>query len=772
MEADIEISEQGMANMHIQTSHIQFEDDTATASTSDLNTIGVGKSPERRPADVDMSDNLFVVDTVGDASLASKSKANGKRPVKRAPSPARSDSSEEVIVFSGRNKPTIFNNPVTRSAKPTPAPPVRSSRQQSPHVTDDLLNALSTAPRQSTLPPSGWGSRPTKQPSQPNDAWEPAPETPYWKKNKGKPRPDLGPSAAEMKRLEQSPPKDSKVQFANPKGKENEKGAEDTIASLQADWKKTLRDKKAAQLDFQELASNESSKSSKSSKRRTKRGRKKDNRAMRAAITSDDDASDSEATYDYMMNMRAQAALDGADDVDAALLASLNVDSRFPPAMVVDGKPVSDGELLPRHKKTTSQPEGTYKLNEVSDWEDEDDSEMNPDPDELSSDDSRDMDSSDLEDELEYAQREQWEDEDDLRQRRADRMTDEQVARLLAKQEELGMGSDELILDNGMDISDDGFGDIQAARAGLGDLSKYSFGHATKTPSMRRHRGDRKENFPDASMLADAVDQYGENGFDIMDYERPSLRPRKKGRKGQLPEELEILSDEDLKEELRSQWDTDRGKKAAKKAEREELRREGLLGSAGRKGKADLSQRYPLGMDMKQVHDELRDFLRSDEHRERAFPPMAKIDRKALHEIAMALNLNSNSRGAGKKRFTVVTKTSRTAIYDQGMFNDVIKESTRGFLTNTKATRIAKRNARGSTRGGRGGGRGGGGLDAATVRHGELVGAGAAEISSNSFGHRMMEKMGWSKGTALGKDRDGLLVPVEQRMRVGTAGLS
>ncbi|EME39937.1 hypothetical protein DOTSEDRAFT_82684 [Dothistroma septosporum NZE10] len=768
MEADIEIPEQGMANMHIHTLQMEIEDDTATAFTSDINVTGIDTSAERRPGDAIMSDGLFVVDTVGDASLTSTSRAHGKRPIKRAPSPARSDSSEEVIVFHGRSKPNIVNDPVTRTSKTAPTPPARSSRTQSPHVTDDLLKALNTTSAPSSLPTSGWGSRPTKQI---NDTWEAAPETPYWKKSKGRPRPDLGPSAAEIKRFERSPPKESKVQFAesNRKSKEKDMDAEDTVAALQADWKKTLRDKKAMKPEMLELASNESSKPSKSSKRRNKRGRKKDNRAMRAAITSDEDASDGEAAYDdYMQNLKAQ--LDGADDDDATLLASLSARGRFPPAMMVDGQQMGDDELLPKHSKDGPEPKGDYELDDDSDWEDEDDSEMNPDPDELSTDDSREMDSSDLEDELEYAEREQWKDEDDLRQRRMERMTDEQIARLLAKQEELGMGSDELLLDNGIDISDDGFGDLVAARAGLGDLSKYSFGRSAMSHSMRKHRGDRKENFPDASVLADAVDQYGENGFDIMDFDRPSLRPRKKGRKGQLPEELEMLSDEDLKEELRDHWDNDRGKKAAKKAEREELRREGLLGSGGRKGKADLSQKYPIGMNMKQVHDELRDFLRSDEHRERAFPPMAKIDRKALHEVAMALNLNSQSRGAGKKRFTIVTKTSRTAIYDQGMFNDVMSASTRGFLTNAKATRMAKRNARGSTRGARGGGRGGG-LSAATVRHGELVGAGAAEISSNSFGHKMMEKMGWSKGTALGKDRDGLLVPVEQRMRVGTAGL-
>ncbi|EME46097.1 hypothetical protein DOTSEDRAFT_22206 [Dothistroma septosporum NZE10] len=44
-------------------------------------------------------------------------------------------------------------------------------------------------------------------------------------------------------------------------------------------------------------------------------------------------------------------------------------------------------------------------------------------------------------------------------------------------------------------------------------------------------------------------------------------------------------------------------------------------------------------------------------------------------------------------------------------------------------------------------------------------------MDANNFGQRMMEKVGWSRGTALGKNGEGLLTPLEQRMREGKAGL-
>ena len=52
-----------------------------------------------------------------------------------------------------------------------------------------------------------------------------------------------------------------------------------------------------------------------------------------------------------------------------------------------------------------------------------------------------------------------------------------------------------------------------------------------------------------------------------------------------------------------------------------------------------------------------------------------------------------------------------------------------------------------------------------------VVGGGAAELGRDNFGHRLMEKMGWSKGQALGKEGEGMLTPVAQVMRTGRSGL-
>lgn len=69
--------------------------------------------------------------------------------------------------------------------------------------------------------------------------------------------------------------------------------------------------------------------------------------------------------------------------------------------------------------------------------------------------------------------------------------------------------------------------------------------------------------------------------------------------------------------------------------------------------------------------------------------------------------------------------------------------------------------------------RGGGSvLSGATYMDGEIVGASAPEIGSENKGRSMLEKMGWSKGTALGAMHNkGILTPVEHRVKSTKAGL-
>ena len=147
------------------------------------------------------------------------------------------------------------------------------------------------------------------------------------------------------------------------------------------------------------------------------------------------------------------------------------------------------------------------------------------------------------------------EDEEDLLQRKIDRMDDEQIARLLAKQEELGMGSNELLLFDDATDADEEDGFTTSAT----NINPFVLPSTKKTRS-KRPRGE----FPAATALADAYD-----GYDVMDFERPSLKKKPKGRKGKLI--LDDVSDSELEESMQAAWDNDRIKKKERKQEREEV---------------------------------------------------------------------------------------------------------------------------------------------------------------------------------------------------------
>ena len=742
----------------------------------------------------------FVIDIEGDPSLSRPRHSNAKVPVRPA-SPTPSDSSEEVILFHGRNRPKVVDDPVTSSRNPSvrrqppqaskPSKPVQQAPSKVPapqpqaseaHMTDALLAALGEAVPQGApqgTQASGWGAKaPTwdKQLQTAPTDFTPAPPGSWWK-NKGMPRPDPGPSFAEKEALDAAAPRATKVAFA---GAEESEGAGETIATLQAEWNDALRAKKRAKQTQQEIDDefetvDEEDPSASSSKpanraaapdlearisRRGKRGRKRGNKQLRD-LQSDLSDDDELAYIDYMENLKRQLEL--GDDVQIPTIRS----AEGGPSMVIDGQAIDEDDVLDRSTRGRNYDE----LRMMDTDSDSDDEEIGFDIDDISDEDDDDdeYDSSDMDSILAQNEKEAWEDEEDLRQRRIDAMDDETIARLFSKQAEMGISGDELVIDDGAFVDEDidGVGDVDEARAGLQDLASSSFAKS----AVKRSNNKRGTSFPNASALADTLDQYGDAGFDIMDFERPSLRPKRGGRKGKMPPELEALSDDELKNEMLGHWSTDREKKRLKKAEREELRMAGLLGAGvAKKGKADLSMKYKQGMTTVQIHEELRVFLQDATKTTRSFPPMDKDDRKSLHEIASVLNLKSKSVGAGKNRAPVLYKTNRTADYTDAMFNRVTAASNRGFLKNSS---FKGKNPKGGAipkfqRGGKGRGAD---TSSTGLKHGDVVGGGAKEIGRENFGHKLMEKMGWQKGTALGKDGSGMLTPVEQVMRTGRSGL-
>lgn len=189
-------------------------------------------------------------------------------------------------------------------------------------------------------------------------------------------------------------------------------------------------------------------------------------------------------------------------------------------------------------------------------------------------------------------------------QRRGAAMTDQHIAHALARQEMFGMPTDEVILFDDT-ISKNGGSDQDIHLEDEEDYvvrlhrrhSKDFTGHPSKS-----HQGN---TFPSASAFADALDQDPYGAFDVMDFERPSLKKKSKGRRGRV--DLEGLDDEELALQLQQSWENDRQKKKTRKLERQELREQGKLGQ--KNGRLDIRARYPRGMKHPQVKAEVKTFM-------------------------------------------------------------------------------------------------------------------------------------------------------------------
>ena len=193
----------------------------------------------------------------------------------------------------------------------------------------------------------------------------------------------------------------------------------------------------------------------------------------------------------------------------------------------------------------------------------------------------------DLQDELDDIN-----DEQNLLNRKQAMMTDEQIARLLSKQEVLGLGSDELVLFDGDEgHASRGWDDEVAPRP-------LSFWNRIRAQPTKRIRN--RNNLISAGNFTDLIGTSSYNDFDIMDRDRPSLRTKSKG---QVAWEL---SDSELENAVQTVWEKDRSRKKIRKQEREELRAQGLL---GKKGNVDLKAKYMMGMSWEDVKREIGEFL-------------------------------------------------------------------------------------------------------------------------------------------------------------------
>lgn len=143
---------------------------------------------------------------------------------------------------------------------------------------------------------------------------------------------------------------------------------------------------------------------------------------------------------------------------------------------------------------------------------------------------------------------------------------------------------------------------------------------------------------------------------------------------------------------------------------------------------------------------------------------MDKHARKMIHDLANKFNIKSKSIGNADTRRPTLYRTKRTQQYSAASFDQAVNRMNRRYFP-----RLDARRGQGAPRTV---GFGRTSMAAATVQDGEIVGATAPELGIENRGRTMLEKMGWSKGTALGAtDNKGILQPVSHAMKRSKAGL-
>ncbi|KAI0769425.1 hypothetical protein BD413DRAFT_558254 [Trametes elegans] len=229
--------------------------------------------------------------------------------------------------------------------------------------------------------------------------------------------------------------------------------------------------------------------------------------------------------------------------------------------------------------------------------------------------------------------------------------------------------------------------------------------------------------------------------------------------------------DKDIPPELRGQWEKDREKKAENKRkralERQQLAADPLaMHKSGKKGRkamlaaaraaddADLPNRIT---DLVSLEQQIRRFLADiGGSNTLALPPADKETRKRVHELALAFNVKSQSKGKGAARYTTLIKTSRSGVgIDERKIRRILKQATNGAWV------------------GPDGGRGKGwskAMSLAKHREGEVVGKEAPKIGETNIGFKMLAAMGWADGERIGQS-GGLEVPLTAIMKKTKLGL-
>ncbi|GMF62461.1 unnamed protein product [[Candida] boidinii] len=226
--------------------------------------------------------------------------------------------------------------------------------------------------------------------------------------------------------------------------------------------------------------------------------------------------------------------------------------------------------------------------------------------------------------------------------------------------------------------------------------------------------------------------------MDPLEIGTKTLHKKGKGSKAKL--DLDHIQDTELKQNLLNQYLYRTSNKKKKKSDK------GAKAEAAKLIGNDLLEKYPFVIHIWEMKDEFDEFLQDTNRNALRFPPLDPHGNKILSKLCECYNMLARKLGNPSVKYVVAVKNKRTyrKIPDYNAVSRMMKQRPVFHRKDVKRApeEVASENKS----------RRKNGINKAHVIEGQVVGAEAPEIGKENIGHKLLEKLGWKKGDALGSD--------------------
>ncbi|CCD25696.1 Sqs1p NDAI_0F03780 [Naumovozyma dairenensis CBS 421] len=240
-------------------------------------------------------------------------------------------------------------------------------------------------------------------------------------------------------------------------------------------------------------------------------------------------------------------------------------------------------------------------------------------------------------------------------------------------------------------------------------------------------------------------------------YETRSIETKGKGKKKQLLIEEALGLDQETIETLQQKLHKRMDDKAKKRRRKEDFIDEENMNSE------DLFKKYPYGLHVRNITDELELFLKRGKTTT-TFPPLDPHGNKTVMKFAEHYGTKASKVGKANHTHVLVSKTKRTR-YTKPNYNligQLLKQRPVFMRIDVKRpkeehVRVEKIRVKSGKY---------------QVKEGETVGKDAPEIGQENIGRRILEKLGWTSGEGLGPHGNkGISEPLMARMKKSKHGV-